>query len=115
MSGMSSADQRGTPAGTLTWESPNREHRRLMIRLVRGSVEIRRREGPVRVEVTRSARLSDPFDAAITVSERTDQILISDRYPLRPCVKPASVMTSSIVTSANPLRLNKRAALLRIR
>jgi hypothetical protein len=86
MSGMSNADQRGTPAGTWTWESLNREPRPLVIRLVRGSVEIRRRAGPVRVEVTRSARLSDPFEAAITVSERSDQILISDRYPVRASV-----------------------------
>ena len=83
---MSNADQRGTPAGTWTWESLNREPRPLVIRLVRGSVEIRRRAGPVRVEVTRSARLSDPFEAAITVSERSDQILISDRYPVRASV-----------------------------
>ena len=83
MSGMSNADQRATPASTWTWESPDREQRRLVIRLVRGSVEIRRREGPVRVEITRSADLSDPFEAAITVSERSDQILISDRYPMR--------------------------------
>jgi hypothetical protein len=87
MSGVSDADQTGTPAGTWTWESPNREHRPLVIRFVRGSVEIRRREGPVRVEVTRSARLSDPFDAALTVLERPDQILISDRYPMRAGVK----------------------------
>jgi hypothetical protein len=80
---MSSADQNGTPSSAWSWESPNREHRPVVIRFVRGSVEIRRREGPVRVEVTRSADLSDPFEAAIIVSQASDGITISDRYPVR--------------------------------
>ena len=86
MCGMSNADQNATPASTWTWESPDRDRRRLVIRLVRGSVEIRRREGPVRVEVTRSADRSDRFEAAINVSEQYDLILISDRYPMRSAV-----------------------------
>ena len=86
MCGMSNADQRATPASTWIWESPDRDHRRLVIRLVRGSVEIRRREGPVRVEVSRSADRSDPLEAAVNVSEQYDQILISDRYPMRSAV-----------------------------
>jgi hypothetical protein len=83
MSCMSSADQNGTPSSIWSWESPSRNHRQVVIRFVRGSIEVRRRDGPVRVEVIRSAHRSDPFEAAIVVSQEADGITISDRYPAR--------------------------------
>jgi hypothetical protein len=64
------------------WESAH-ENRELVISFVRGSVEIRRQDGPVQIEVRRTARRSDAREATIVLTESQREVIITDVYPMR--------------------------------
>jgi hypothetical protein len=64
------------------WESAQ-EDRELVIRFVRGSVEIRRQDGPVQIEVRRTALRSGAREATIVLTETQREVIITDVYPMR--------------------------------
>jgi len=63
------------------WIDADSDRRRLVIRLVHGSVRIVRRPGPVEIEFSARSGTQDPGAVTFDVTTEGRRIVVSDRYP----------------------------------
>lgn len=81
MIGASGAAANAAPSRTWSWTAPQRDRRPVLVKLVRGSLKVVRRPGPLKIVVRTVSASGNPGAVRYEISDRPGAITLLDRYP----------------------------------